>query len=99
MNADNRILLLNDTISTHRHLYQKVNNPDLTEKQRNKSGDRKLVDVEKKVSKDVYSEYSTGIRTVKNQRLRKRPGDWSSAMRSQKELVPFARGLLFKIWE
>lgn len=36
-------------------LYQKVNNPDLTEKQRNKSGDRKLVDVEKKVSKDVYS--------------------------------------------
>lgn len=55
MNADNRILLLNDTISTHRHLYQKVNNPDLTEKQRNKSGDRKLVDVEKKVSKDVYS--------------------------------------------
>lgn len=45
------------------------------------------------------SEYSTGIRTVKNQRLRKRPGDWSSAMRSQKELVPFARGLLFKIWE
>lgn len=55
MNADNRILLPNDTISTHRHLYQKVNNPDLTEKQRNKSGDRKLVDVEKKVSKDVYS--------------------------------------------
>lgn len=47
--------LPNDTISTHRHLYQKVNNPDLTEKQRNKSGDRKLVDVEKKVSKDVYS--------------------------------------------
>lgn len=55
MNADNRILLPNDTISTHRHLYQKVNNPDLAEKQRNKSGDRKLVDVEKKVSKDVYS--------------------------------------------
>lgn len=55
MNVDNRILLPNDTISTHRHLYQKVNNPDLTEKQRNKSGDRKLVDVEKKVSKDVYS--------------------------------------------
>lgn len=45
------------------------------------------------------SEYSTGIRTVKNQRLRKRPGDWSSAMRSQKELVPFACSLLLNIWE
>lgn len=29
--------------------------PFVPEEQRNKSGDRKLVDVEKKVSKDVYS--------------------------------------------
>lgn len=55
VNVDNRIFLLNDIIFIYCYLYQKVNNLDFIEKQWNKSGDRKLVDVEKKVFKDVYS--------------------------------------------
>lgn len=55
VNVDNRIFLLNDIIFIYCYLYQKVNNLDFIEQQWNKSGDRKLVDVEKKVFKDVYS--------------------------------------------